>query len=197
MRRWTAEEMAFLAQSKSAGLSPKSMAASLGRTVTSVNKKLQASFANGSIAKRNRPWTADDLAFLVSKSADLSHDALAAALNRTVASIEGKLRAARESGLISGSARFWGPERTALLLQLRAEGLTADQIAPRVGSSPTNVRMKAHRCIQHGLIECKHDDWMAAYRAGVPVEALAAYRLFRSKNFSAAEAAAMCREARP
>jgi predicted transcriptional regulator len=143
-------------------------------------------------------WTAKDLEFLVQGTNEgLSKDELAAALERTVSSIEEKLRVARANGSIPKSARFWGPERTALLLQLRAEGLTAEQIAPRVGFSPGNVRRKVHRCIQQGLVECKYDDWMSADRVGVPVEALADYRFYRSKNFSAAEAAAMCREARP
>lgn len=90
-----------------------------------------------------RPWSNEDTAFLIENRSCLTPVGLAAALNRTLRAIDGRLRrlGLRSSG---GSSRAWTAAEEGLLKQ-QFNCIGAAEVAAQIGRTTRSVEAKAER----------------------------------------------------
>ena len=203
-RPWTADEMDVLRWMRANNDSDAQIAEALNRTIDSVRHGLRKEIRTGGVARRERqrpgnaPWTdADRLKLAELHAAGISDAEKAAALNRGVASTKWMLRRGLREGWISKSPFFWTEEKKAELARLLSDGVPPLETSARLKRSRQSVYKMKQYCAAVGLLQDAASDAILARRTGLPADKLDDYRILRLKRFSSAEAAAMCREARP
>lgn len=156
-------------------------------------------------------WTDVERAMLARLRTEGKTDAeMSAALGRPLDGLRWMLRRGVREGWVSRNPHYWTESERATHRGMLRAGKSNREIGEKLGRSSQSIWQQAKRARKAGkllppmskpeLSRLKSAGMASAFclRIGIPVAAISDYRMLRRKDYTQAEAAAICRgEARP